>query len=203
MTLRSLVVPAFLLVSLGASSTSQLPGQAFSRPVSSDRIVLQLQTEDGEATVTVLNGAMARVEQVDGERIGLIPLLHGNHVGVSVVSISRDSVTGAEGVRQLGMLTLTEGRPTTMSLGAFPVTVTWVDTQPPAPPANSASAGPCTTCCVSCGGYNYCGCRVVTDCGDCCCPTTCACPGSVTAAPAGCAVQRPSRNQGERPDATS
>jgi hypothetical protein len=177
MTPSALFVHAVLFASLGAGSTFQLPGQAFSQPVSRDRVVLHLQTADGdEATVTVLNGAMARVEQVDGERIGLVPVIREATLSVAVVSISRDPMTGAEGVRQLGMLTATEGRPTTTTLGAFPVTLTWTDTQPPAAQGEPTSAGPCSVCCVACAAHVFCGCRVTTDCGTCCCPTACECP---------------------------
>jgi hypothetical protein len=38
-----------------------------------------------------------------------------------------------------------------------------------------AGNGPCTQCCVTCDGFTWCACEVVTTCGRCCCPNACGC----------------------------
>lgn len=54
------------------------------------------------------------------------------------------------------------------------IAVTWLDVH--VRQATTPERGdPCTTCCVTCGGDDYCGCRVITPCGNCCCPATRSC----------------------------
>jgi hypothetical protein len=55
----------------------------------------------------------------------------------------------------------------------IPIAVQWTDTL--APPTPRQGGEPCTRCCVTCQGVTLCGCRIVLDCGRCCCTDTCNC----------------------------
>lgn len=165
---------AVAILGLPLSAAAQI--KAFSVPISADRVVLEVQAPDGApATLRVRNGETARVGRVGSAPIGLTPVLREGGMDLIVVQILLFPESGNEGIRQLARYRLTRGIPMHVVDGDPPVDVTWVRTEPPAtiPPELS---GPCTTCCVVCDNYLYCGCVVVTECGYCCCPAVCQCP---------------------------
>lgn len=157
-------------VGVGAQMT------AYSLPISSDRIVLEVQVPDeAPATVQIRNGETARVGRTGLAPLGLTPVIRADGMDLIVVQILIDPGTGNESIRQLARYSLTRGVPTHVADGDPAVTVTWIRTEPPAA-RGGAPMNPCTTCCIICDNYLYCGCVVMTECGNCCCPSACPCP---------------------------
>lgn len=174
--MRQVLIGMAVASMLGIPLTTGAQIRAFSVPISADRVVLEVQAPDAApATLYVRNGETARVARVGTAPIGLTPVLRDRGTDLIVVQILVDARTGNEGLRQLARHKLIRGVPIHVADGDPAVEVTWLRTEPPAAAAPDPS-NPCTTCCVICDNYLYCGCVVVTECGYCCCPTACPCP---------------------------
>lgn len=169
-----LVVVLLGAVSLPVEAGAQI--KAYSVAMSGDRVVLEVQVPDETpATIQVRNGETARVGRTAAAPIGLTPVIRGDGMDLIVVQVLIDARTGNEGIRHLARYSLTRGLPTLVADGDPVVEVTWLRTEPPAA-SGAAPMNPCTTCCIICDNYLYCGCVVMTECGSCCCPSACLCP---------------------------
>jgi hypothetical protein len=141
-------------------------------PLSGDRIALTIALPGGaEARVGVLNGGLVRVTPKGLATIGLLPVLAGTEVVLTVVVVTPRS--GGEAVRQVGTITLTAGQPRLVAAAGVAFMVTLTDVRPPAPASPNLTG--CIICCLTCNGVTVCGCEVVMDCGRCCCPDGCGC----------------------------
>jgi hypothetical protein len=137
-----------------------------------------------KATLSVPSGGRAIVQAVDGPRLGLVPTLtEDGRVDLAVIEITTDS-PGVESTRELDRRFLELGERVRFDFAWSWIAVTWQDVYTRTVPEGADGAAPCRTCCVLCGGEWHCACRVVTPCGDCCCPTACDC--GVVATTSGC-----------------
>lgn len=177
MRVPHLAIAALLCAVAVAPGHAQI--KASTVPISRDTVTLRLLVADSPATVTVQNGGLARVALKDGPAMGLVPAITTRGIELVVFEITTDPATGNEGLRQVAKSALTRGKAVRFDNIALPFEVEFVETKPAAGQGATAS-GPCTTCCVMCGAILYCGCLVITECGQCCCPSACTCPGPPT-----------------------
>jgi hypothetical protein len=177
-----------LAVLTSAGPAAQGAGTAFAVPISADRIVLRVEVDGGPAgTAAQLNGGLIRVAVVAGPHLGLVPVLRGALLEVSVLRLVRTTVGGAESVAELGRVTLSQLSPAVVTAEGLTLTLTWLATRPPAGPLAPLSEGECQSCCITCEGRTLCACEVEMSCGRCCCPQACGCEpveGRVSAADA-------------------
>jgi hypothetical protein len=132
-----------------------------------------------KATLSVRSGDRATVRPANGPKFGLTPTLcDDGRLEVVVVEIKVDPATGAESTRELDRRSLELNERVRFEFDGLWIAVTWLDVQ--VRQATPEGDGPCTICCVRCDDRDYCACRVVTACGDCCCPAACSC---IVAAP--------------------
>jgi hypothetical protein len=186
---------SWLVLLCAAVSAAILPvhGQvkAYTQPISRDTVVLRLTIGTEPARIGVQNGAMARVAVKNGPTLGLVPVIRGSAVDLILVEIRVDPLTANEGVRQLATRRLEKGTFQRYPEGGTVIDAELVEINPPNAESNGP-AGPCTTCCVTCGSVSACACWVIMDCGRCCCDTACKCwessgsPQSQTLASGGC-----------------
>jgi hypothetical protein len=161
---------------LGHAQMQDPPAAAYAVPISRNRLVLEFASSDGAgAKVTVLEGAMVRVRRAGGPTAALVARRAGVGLAVLVAVIDKRVDTGAETIRQSGMVEMELGRVASVETAAAVWDVTWLDTLPPEPPGPPTPQHPCTVCCVTCLGYTFCACSVVMECGSCCCPSSCGC----------------------------
>jgi len=155
--------------------------KAFTVPISRDTVTLRLLVGDAPATVTVQNGGLARVSVKDGPAMGLVPTIKAKTVELTVMEITTDPTTGNEGLRQVAKVTLPRGQSVRLDDIALPFEVELLDTKAVAG-LGASPDGPTRTCCVVCGTNTFCGCLVIAECGQCCCPSACDCPGGPSTA---------------------
>jgi hypothetical protein len=161
---------AAALVGLAAAQPAAAQGEATSIPLSRDLVTLGVRVgPSAQGRVSALNGGMATVTLPDGTKYGLVPVIKGQGVTLSVALITKaGKLPTSERLTLLGQLPLERGVETRLPWSGLPIDVRWVDTTPggPEPPPQE---GPCNQCCLVCDGVTYCGCRVDVSCGSCCC----------------------------------
>lgn len=149
-------------------------GGASSIPVSRDVLSFTATTVSGEeAHFRVLNGGMATFSLIDGPKLGLVPLIAGDRITLTLMDIVPiGSEPGNEAVRVTGKLTLDLGQPVQVPGAPRPLTLTWDATNPTSPLTSDPllqPQSPCSRCCVFCNDTLICACSVTTSCGSCCC----------------------------------
>jgi len=118
----------------------------------------------------------------------LVPAADGGSLALDVFEIAVDPATGAETRQWLGRAVLQHRVWADVPASPIPLALQWTDTLTGPSAMSLQPAGPCTRCCVTCEGITICGCRIILDCGWCCCPDTCNCdnitwrPASATTA---------------------
>jgi len=168
-----LVFMFFVFPSLAASN--QTPGLR-------DTLMFEVELPDG---------TFARIGTPSGGRISLRPTdqavrhvltatLEGEAVELVVLEVN-DFATGEAAIIERTRLHLRLGESAQISGGDTQFRVEWVGFTPRDATTGDAQAGPCTRCCVYCGDQEWCGCRVETSCGGCCCPAACSCDGGTNA----------------------
>jgi hypothetical protein len=166
---------ATLLTVLAAGSTLGLAIQPVQAPP--DAVVLRVTTPSGQtSTIAVQEGGRATVGQLGGRTLGLEPSRTAAgrlDIVISAGEINRQ--TDVETWLVVGRLSLALRETARFEDEVFPIVVEWVDVRPRTASGEGVPAGPCQRCCVVCGGEVICACRVQAPCGDCCCPSTCAC----------------------------
>ncbi|MEI6669139.1 MAG: hypothetical protein WCP29_13375 [Acidobacteriota bacterium] len=125
------------------------------------------------ARLSIGTGSMARIGFRNGQVLGLIPTIDGDAVQLSLVDVTVEPATGAEHLEPLADLSMSTG--TTVHFDGALVPIDLELLQVTTSVSSPDGAGPCTSCCVSCGDVLYCGCGVETNCGSCCCSASCGC----------------------------
>ena len=125
-------------------------------------------------TARVVEGNALTISAKDGTRTALVPTLDDARLFVDVVVIRPDG-NGGETRQSVGRLELTHGQWVDVASASVPLAIRWDGTSEQPRQANEVVYGPCTRCCVTCEDITICGCRIVLDCGSCCCSFTCIC----------------------------
>ena len=147
------------------------------------------------ATIHVRAGERATVGSANGTMIALVPTIQESALGLRVVRLFTNA-DGSEGEVAVGRYRVEEGSAQRIETHDIAIDVTWTGIVPEQVPAGPVQNGPCFECCVVCDGQTVCACWVVTPCGRCCCPQSCACPaaaGTQPLAPASSCSQPPDR----------
>ncbi len=160
-----------LLITPFAASAPKQDGAARSIPVSRDLLWFTASYGTNSPTqFAILNGGMATVSMFPHVKLGLVPVMSGDHVVLTVAEITPIGTgSGSERIQATGQLTLTLGAPVQLPGAPMPFLVSWDRTRPAPQTAPPASQAPCRECCVNCGGVSFCGCVVIAPCGTCCC----------------------------------
>jgi hypothetical protein len=142
------------------------------------------------ATLSVRSGDRATARLAKGPKFGLTPtLVDGGRIELVIVDISVDPASGAESTRELERRFLELNERAQFEFDGISLAVTWLGSH--VRQATAEGGDPCTICCVRCDDRDYCACRVITVCGDCCCPGVCSC--IITAPATADPKARPSR----------
>ena len=163
------------LIAVGGCSS---PAPAAGRPPAATSAIVAFNvrlnaSSSGSARIGL--GDTLSLTRQDGPTVGLVPTSDGDRLALDVFDITVDAATGAESRRWLGRVQLLSQIWTDVPASPIPLSLQWTDTLTGPPTASSQPAGPCTRCCVTCEGLTLCGCRIILDCGWCCCPDTCNC----------------------------
>lgn len=124
-----------------------------------------------KATIRVAVGDVVTIRQASGSMAELRPSLQGNTLQLSVVAYETHDNERTDSMYPLPDIHLFLGTVVQIP-DAAGLRVTWSGLS-----GAERVMGPCTRCCVVCQGDVFCGCVVETECGACCCPAACICPG--------------------------
>ncbi len=185
-----------LVVALAAfSSAVALAQTARTVPISQKLVTVTMLTPDGNPwTVSVHEGQMARVTDKNGVTIGFAAAI--SKIDPMVVTVRLMQITKVErgeAVEELALLTVGAGNFTRFQHARLPLQFRLERIDSPQSSGKSASrlqtgfefvsqkkgarlggvvrALDCRggDCCVTCGDWTTCGCKVVVSCGSCCC----------------------------------
>ena len=154
------------------------PMQTARPPAATDRsiVAFDLRINTGmPGSARIGLGDTLTITREDGLRVGLVPSADGDGLALDAFQIATDPVTGAESRRWLGRVALRQHVWADVPGSPIPIALQWTDSLPRPTAASPQTSGPCTRCCVTCEGLPLCGCRIILDCGWCCCSDTCNC----------------------------
>jgi hypothetical protein len=172
-----------LLAALGFGG----PLQAARPPGATDRSIVAFDLRINTATpgsARIGLGDTLTIAREDGVTVGLVPSVDGDGLALDAFQIATDPVTGAESRRWLGRVALRPHVWADVSVSPIPIALQWTDSLPRPAASSPQTSGPCTRCCVTCEGLTLCGCRIILDCGWCCCSDTCNCDIITSSRPA-------------------
>ncbi len=163
-----------LVVTLPSVGGADRQGSATAIPISRELLSFTATSESGEeSNFKVLNGGMATLSVPDGPKLGLVPVLDGDKVALTLVAITPvGTEPGNESATVTGKIALEFAQPVPVPGAPKPLTITWDGTSPATPAAAdppNQTQGKCSRCCVYCGDQLICACQVITECGSCCC----------------------------------
>lgn len=168
-----ITVPLALAV-LGLTTQSPAP-PAHAAPLTVTIVELRLARNDRTiARIRIPEGTPALVTLQGEQPLALTPTARDTWVELVVEALGADREI-AGGRTELGRYQLDSGVPVEIAALAVPVRIEWVHSVTVSSLGPSRLDGPCTRCCVVCGGDLFCACAVETVCGSCCCPTACNC----------------------------
>ena len=134
--------------------------------VTSDRYLLQLAVGSAGGspfTVSVSSGSLLRIETV-AKRVALAPSLEGDHVTLALLELRMHGA--GEGIREVGLRSLTKGKAERVIVDGEALDVTWIGVQP-REGRSGVTGHPTKPCCLSCGTMTICGDAVSGSCGRC------------------------------------
>jgi len=186
--MRTLAVTALFIVALGAHDRGAArPPEtrlAAAPPVIGLRVVADRKSP---ADMWVRAGQQATVGVQGGLTVGLTPLLHESTIDLVVVRLADESGGGEP--EETAKFEMRLGDVVEFDVASMHLAIQWTELLQPATDNGGASpAGPCTTCCVECDGRLKCACHVMTECGSCCCPNSCACGSSAASTAEGLSI---------------
>jgi hypothetical protein len=134
--------------------------------VTGDRYLLQLAVGSAGGspfTVSIASGSLLRIETV-AKRVALAPSLEGDHVTLALLELRMHGA--GEGIREVGLRSLTEGKTERVIVDGEALDVTWIGVQP-REGRSGVTGHPMKPCCLSCGAITVCGDAVSGSCGRC------------------------------------
>ena len=154
-----------LLCAAVAGAILPVHGQvkAYAQPISRDTVVLRLMIGTEPARIGVQNGAIARIAIKNGPTLGLLTVVRGSAVDLTLLEIRADPITANEGVRQLVSRRLERDTFQRYLEGGIAIDAELVEIKAPAGEPPYAPTGPCTTCCVTCESVTTCAFWVIMD----------------------------------------
>jgi hypothetical protein len=155
----------------GFLSMVLLAGLVISGPdASAERVLMRLAPLAGESvTLAIVQGGRAEVSSADGARTALSPTLREDGSLDLVLSIAQiDAKVGATTWLPVENLRLQHQESVQRTLAGQQFELSWLGMAAPAGTEMVRAASDSKGCCVYCGGFEYCGCRVDAPCGSCC-----------------------------------
>ena len=162
---------------LGTFGTPAHPNEWSSRPASERPAIVGLRVGvDGKtpARVRIPAGQRATIGIPSKGTLGLTPFVVESAIELEVVETLEASGEGTSAI--VARLQLRLGETAVVDASFMHLEIEWIELIPsPGKGLTQQPAGPCTVCCVYRDSQWLCACEVRTPCGNCCCPTACAC----------------------------
>jgi hypothetical protein len=144
-----------------------------------DTLILVVELPDGaSARLGTASGGRVSARRSDQARtLVLAPTTDGEVMEV-VVSETDDVATGGGAAKERARLYLRLGESAIVTGVDGDYRVKWDGILTKGGGGDGLQQEPCTRCCIYCGDREWCGCKVETSCGSCCCPAACSCDSS-------------------------